>query len=327
MAMRLLTATEVWEALPMPEAIDAMREAFGALANGKVDLPSRVHQRVGSTDLSTLTMPGVMSDPPRVGAKLLTLNPANPTRSLPVIHGLVIMFDPDTGAPVGLLDGTAITALRTGAVSGLATDLLARRDAGILGVIGAGVQARSQLTAVCAVRAIREVRVWSRTPDRATDFARTMSTPERPVRVVGTPAEAVEEADVICTATPATRPLVGLAEVRPGVHVNAVGSYTREMQELGPHLIREARVVVDSIDAAMAEAGELIRAAEAGVIDPDNLIELGEVVNDRHPGRESEQEITLFKSVGLAVQDLAAASRALARAATSGIGREFDPSA
>lgn len=322
--MRILSAGEVRVALPMADAIDAMREAFSALADGRVQLPLRTHQELPGTPLVSLTMPGVITAPPRIGAKLLTINPDNPARALPAIHGLVVLFDPETGVPSGLLDGTAVTALRTGAVSGLATDLLARPDSRVLAVIGAGTQARTQLEAVREVRPIVDVRVWSRSPDRAADFAGEMSRDGLAVRPVSTVEEAVEGADVICTATPSTRPLVGLAEVTDGVHINAVGSYTREMCELGPHLVRAARVVVDSTEAAMEEAGELIQAVEEGLVDVDNFIELGELLLGRQEGRRSDGEITLFKSVGLAVQDLSAGARALRNAVTRGLGTTLD---
>lgn len=325
MSLRVLSASEVQTALPMPAAIDAMREAFSALADGHVQLPLRTHQHVPGSGLDTLTMPGAMTAPHRIGAKLLTINPENPAHGLPAIHGLVVMFDADSGAPSGLLDGTALTALRTAAASGLATELLARRDAKILALIGSGAQARTQLEAVCCVRPIEDVRVWSPTREHAEAFARELGRGRvATVRAVPTPVQALEDADVVCTATPSTRPLVGLADVKAGAHINAVGSYTREMCELGTRLVRTARIVVDATPAALAEAGELIRAVEEGLVDPDDLVELGEILNGRQEGRRSVDEITVFKSVGLAVQDLAAAGHALARAKAAGIGTVLD---
>lgn len=220
-----------------------------------------------------------------------------------------------------MLEGMTLTAIRTGAASGLATQLLARRNSATVGIVGSGAQARTQLEAVCTVRKISEVRVFSRTPKNARRFAREMSNvgPVPEVRVVGSAGEAADGADVVCAATPATRPVLGLGDISRGAHINAVGSFTPQMREIAPALVQRAKIFVDSREAALAEAGELIACVTDGSIGRE-LVELGEVADGSETGRENSEHITLFKSVGLAVQDLCAAEVALRRAKRLGIG-------
>ncbi len=327
--MRILSSADVRSALPMPDAIDAMREAFAAVSGGDADVPLRTHIDLPGDRGATLTMSAVTKSPVRLGTKLLTLFPGNPGRNLPFIQGLIVMFDEATGRPSGLLEGMTLTALRTGAASGLATDLLARPHASRVAIIGSGTQARTQLEAMCCVRPIEEVAVYSRTPAHAAAFAKEMN--ERldlpsPIRVAATAAEAADGADIICTATNASAPVLASADVAAGAHVNAVGSYTPDMRELDTELLARARIVVDQRSAALAEAGELIAAIDAGAVSEDGLIELGEIVSGVHAGsvRDNGGGVTVFKSVGLAVQDLCAAARALERAAEENIGLSIE---
>lgn len=325
MPLRLLTAQDVRSALPMEEAIAAMRDAFAAVSAGLADVPLRTHIELDGGRGTTLTMPAATREPVRAGSKLLSIFPGNAGRGLPVIQGLVVMFDADTGAPAGLLEGMTLTALRTGAASGLATSMLARPDANRAAIIGSGVQARTQLEAVCAVRRIESVTVYSRTPDHAARFAEQMrgayGAPDD-IAVAASVAEAVRGADVICTATGSTTPSVFGADVSPGTHINAVGSYTPAMQEIDPALVASTNLFVDQVEATLLEAGEVIAAIAAGDLAKEHLAELGHLVNGSRPGRQSEDEVTLFKSVGLAVQDLCAAARALHRADEADIGMQ-----
>ena len=325
MAIRLLTAADVRAALPMPEAIEAMREAYRAVSGDRAVLPLRTHLVLPGGLGATLTMPAATSGPARLGTKLLTLFPGNPSRGLPFIQGLVVMFDAETGRPTGLLEGTALTAIRTGAASGLATSLLANGAASRVGIIGSGTQARTQLEAVCCAREVEQVAVFSL--DDAQPFVEEMQGKARvppSIHIASSAAEVAENADIICTATNATTPVLQKEEVRPGTHINAVGSYTPAMRELDPHLLPDVTLVVDHISATMDEAGEVIAAVSEGLIRENELVELGQVIDGAHPGRQSESEITIFKSVGVAAQDLCAADRALARAAAAGIGSEID---
>jgi ornithine cyclodeaminase len=229
---------------------------------------------------------------------------------------------------LALLDGATLTAVRTGAAAGLATDRLARPEAATVALFGAGAQARTQLEAVCHVRAIRRGWVVARRPEsavRLVEELRGRGPIPADLRVAATPAEALAEADVVCTATTSRTPVFAGRDVRPGTHVNGVGSFTPEMQEVDAELVARALVVVDARESALAEAGDLVVPLREGRIAPEHIhAELGEIVTGRRPGRSDAQQITFFKSCGLAVQDAVAAGRALARARQLGLGREVE---
>jgi ornithine cyclodeaminase/alanine dehydrogenase-like protein (mu-crystallin family) len=237
---------------------------------------------------------------------------------------LVTVVDATTGEPVAVMDGTYLTALRTGAASGAATDLLARQETSTAAIFGAGVQGRTQLEAVCAVRPIEKAWVYDISPQQAATFAAEMTQRlSLPVEVAGTPAEAVRQADVICTATTATSPVFDDADVRPGTHINAVGAYTPHMQEIPVETVLRAKVVIDHRESSLAEAGDLIIPLQQGRMTEGHIYaELGEISAGVKPGRTSAEEITLFKSVGVAVQDVAAASAVLKAARRLGLGTD-----
>ncbi|MDT7884818.1 MAG: hypothetical protein RQ891_08200 [Thermoflexus sp.] len=319
MTLPFFTAEDIRRALPMREAIEAMRAAFIAFSEGRAHIPQRLSISIPEQEGITLVMPGYVP-PDALGLKVVSVFPRNPARGLPTLSALVVMLDPETGAPAALLDGAFLTAWRTGAASGLATDLLARPDAESLALIGAGAQARTQLLAVAAVRSLRRVRVYSRTPARAQALIEEMQGQEgipQDIAVAPTPEAAVAEADIVCTATNSSVPVFDGQALRPGTHINAIGSFTLEMRELDEETFRRAaRVVVDSRAAALAEAGEVVWAIRQGILREADLVELGEIAAGRRPGRERPEEITLFKSVGLAVQDLVAAQRVWQRIRT-----------
>lgn len=319
MHLRILSATDVRAALPMPAAIEAMREAFAQLARGQAELPLRtaVHTPAGVT----LFMPGYLSGSGDLAQKIVSIYPDNQSRGLPVINGLVIVLDPTTGLPRAILDGGTLTAVRTGATSGLATDLLARPESRVLALFGAGGQAYDQVAAVRAVRPIEEVRVVSARGERSVALAQRLQREGVAARSVRDPAEAIDGADVIACATTSREPLFRDEDVPDGTHINAIGAFTPEMQEVPPGTVARARVVIDQLEAALAEAGDLLKPLAAGLIEQRHVeTTLGEVVLGQARGRHSPDEITLFKSVGLAAQDVAAASRALARAEAEGAG-------
>lgn len=324
--VRILTAEQVREALPMRAAIDAMREAFGMLAKGRAEVPLRTQVKVPGQDAVAVVMPGRCDVPLGLGAKIVSVFPRNPAAGRPLIHAAVVLLDGETGEVAALVEGTALTAIRTGAASGLATDLLARPDATRVAIIGSGAQARTQLLAVCCVRKVEAVSVYSRAPAHAARFAEEMAgadgVPER-IATSKSARDAAHGADIVCTATSAMSPVLALDDVAPGTHINAIGSFTPEMRELDPALVAQARVVVDQRQAAMAEAGEVIAAVRGGLISETDLVELGEIVNGAAPGRTSKEEITLFKSVGLAVQDMCAGARAVAEARLRRLGVEL----
>ncbi len=322
MKLRILTADDVRQALPMPEAIDAMRQAFAQLARGRAQSPQRL---VISADAGvSLFMPAYLPESRALTEKIVSVFPDNPARGLPAIHGLVIALDPDTGQPRALLEGASLTAIRTGAASGLATDLLARPRVQVFALIGAGGQAYDQARAVLTVREIFEVRIASKSGASAARLAERLRQEGVNARAADV-REAVQGADIITAVTDSATPVFLDADVAPGAHINLVGAYTRDMQEAPASTIMRAKVYVDDVMAAAHEAGDLIKPVRAGLYSFDQVTgTLGQLLLGEVSGRESEEEITLFKSVGLAVQDAAAAARALARAEAMGLGMEVE---
>jgi ornithine cyclodeaminase/alanine dehydrogenase-like protein (mu-crystallin family) len=301
--IEMLDAARVREVLPMPECIEAMVTAMTAVSDGRIAVPPRIIMPLVDGSGYFGVMPGSSADPLVYGAKVISLHPSNPARGLPAIQGFVVLFDHSTGVPVVLVEGATITALRTAAASGLATRELARRDATTLGLLGAGVQADSHLEAVCAVRAIREVRIWARSADKAREFARRHTRSSGPAIVaVDAPRDAAG-CDVVCEW------------VQPGAHVNLVGAHTATTREADSALIARARVYVDLRESARNEAGDLLIAEREGAIGPDHVVgEIGQVLLGRVPGRRDEREVTVYKSLGIVAQDLVAAYVAWQRA-------------
>jgi ornithine cyclodeaminase len=299
-----IDAARLRSLLPMHAAIDALAQTFGtAAASG----PPRSHIAVPGGDL--LLMPAY--GPDGVGVKLVTVAPGNPGRGLPLIHGLYVLFAADGLAPRALIDGAAMTALRTAAVSGLATRYLARSDAARLLVFGAGTQARAHVAAMRAVRPIEHVVVVSRTSASAATLVEDLRSKGIDARV-GTPA-AVGSADIVCTCTTSDTPVFDGALLAEGAHVNAVGAYTPAARELDSETMRRGRVVVEQRAAALEEAGDLALAIGDGAMTPAHIVaDLSEIVTGT-PVRGSDRHITVFKSVGLAVEDLAIAAAAVAR--------------
>jgi alanine dehydrogenase len=322
--LRILNAGEMRAALPMPAAIDAMKAAFSQVARGEVVLPLRTQVEVSSYEGVAVIMPAYAAGSEALAVKAVAVYPGNVRLGIPTIHGIVLVMEASTGRPVALLEGGTLTAIRTGAASGAATDLLARPDASVAAIIGSGVQARTQLEAVCTVRPIGEVRVFSADRAEAERFVYEMAgqgpVPDN-VRVVDDAAAAVDGASVICTATTSKTPVFPAAALSPGCHINAIGAYRPDMQEIDAAVVQRALLVVDQRDAALAEAGDILIALQQGVIDERHIYaELGAIASGQKAGRTDADQITLFKSVGLAVQDAVAAAAALERAAALGLG-------
>ena len=328
--MLILTRADLERALPMEAAMEAVASAFAQLSSGEADVPLRLHLAVPPADGLALLMPAYLAGSSALGAKALTLFPHNTERhALPTISALVLLFDAETGVPVALLDGGYLTALRTGAASGVATRLMARDDARVLALFGAGAQALAQVWAVCVARPIARVWIVNRTQAHADLLAERLRAFGHPipadVRVADSAREALTEADIVCCATTSTEPVFADAELRPGTHVNGIGSYRPDMREVPPETVARARVVVDERSAAWAEAGDLIHAKELGLIGEQHVVgELGDLVLGRLPGRTDHRQITFFKSVGNAAQDIAAASAAYQRARAMGLGMAAD---
>jgi ornithine cyclodeaminase len=288
----------------MPAAIDALHAAFAAELP---EAPLRSH--VDTERGSLLLMPAWGRA--GVGVKLVTLTGSNPGRGLPFIHALYVLFDAETQAPVATIDGAALTALRTAAVSGVATRLLAREDATRLVLFGAGVQATSHLDAMRAVRPVEEVVVVSRGAERAAALVERAGAGGLHARV-GEPSD-VSGADLVCTCTTSERPVVEGERLAAGVHVNAIGAYVATMRELDTEAVRRSKVVVDTREAALAEAGDLLIPLGEGAIGREHVLaDLAELVRGADV-RTSADDVTLFKAVGVAFEDLIVARAAVDR--------------
>ena len=322
--MQVLVANQdqVTELLPIDECIDVMESALKSLAGDDALLPLRTALPLpGSQNLMAL-MPAYLGDIGSVGVKVITVFSSNHGSEYDTHQGVVLLFDTQHGLLRAMIDATSVTAIRTAAVSGVATRLLARSDAGDLAILGAGTQARTHLGAMLAVRPIRRVRVYSLRPESARHFARRET--ERhgiDVEVCDSAKAAVQGADIICTTTTAQTPILQGEWIAPGAHVNAVGACTRSTRELDTLAVARSRLYVDRRESTLNEAGEFLLARAEGAITDDHIVgELGELLLGRIPGRGSADEITLFKSLGIAVEDLAAASHILQVAGEKGAG-------
>jgi alanine dehydrogenase len=328
--MRILNATDVCKALPMKETIEVMKRAYAALTDGRVELPLRSRLPVPLHDGLCLIMPALVDDEDgqALAVKVVSVFNRNPALGLPLIHAAILVIDAATGKPAALLEGSSLTAIRTGASSGAAIDLLARPESKVVAVFGAGVQGRTQLEAACTVRNIEQAFVFDSDPVRAQAFAEELAGAgpiPKDLRAADSPEEAVTDADIICTATTSSSPVFTDAHLKPGVHISAIGAYTPEMQEIPGRTVKHARVIVDSQRAALAEAGDLLKPIEAGLITSGHIAaELGEIVLGRKTGRENAEQTTLFKSVGIAVQDAMASRLALQNAEKLKLGQEIE---
>ena len=325
----------------MSRAIDVMAEAFVAHALHQVEIPPRIQIEYtpsdagqhtdGTTDgtiesNTALIMPACQPDRGNLSVKVISLCPRNSEKGLAMIQAIVLLVDSDNGRPLAMLDGGSLTAIRTGAASGLATRLLARADVKNAFIFGAGVQARTQLEGVIAARPSIE-RAWVTCPDMnlSERFAEEMS---QRCGITVTPTDNLSElpeADVVCTATPSREPLFQASQIKQGCHINAIGSYKITMRELPPALLPEALIVVDDIEHCLSETGDLILPIRDGIIGRENIFaELGELAQGTKTVEPNGTRISLFKSVGLGVQDLYAAKAAFDEAARKNIGTEID---
>ncbi len=326
--MRILSRSDVQQAISMQEAIPIVRAAYAQLSTGQAVVPLRVPVPLEKHDAVTLFMPAYLGDSDALAVKIVSVHNRNPSAGLPLIHALVVVIDAATGRPLATMEGGYLTALRTGAASGVATQLLARADSRVAAIFGAGVQGRTQLKAISAVRTLERVYVYDASKERTASFiAELQGQPGIPgdLRAALSPAEAVHDADIICTATTATHPVFNGADLKPGVHINAIGAYTPQMQEIDETTVRAARIVVDSRSGTLAEAGDLIIAMQKGVIrEADIYAEIGEIAAGLVPGRERAEEITLFKSVGTAVQDVSVARAVFDAAERLNLGTQVE---
>ena len=310
-----IRSADVRRLIDMRETIEVMRETFRLLGgpDPSVVMPARGVMSAGPDGAALLLMPARLDALNAMGVKLLTFYPANPTRGWPAIQGLLVVYDPETGAVRCLIEADHVTALRTGATSGLATDLLARPDADTLTLIGAGVQGEQQIAACRAVRDIRRIRLVDQRPERAERLAERLragsgATPQ--IELDPEATRAVRDSAIVITATTAERPLFPGDALAPGTHVNAIGTYQPHARELDEALLARATLVVDDRAACLETAGELVIPIRAGRLSPAAIAaELGALVTSVHPGRRTDDEVTVFKSVGLAAQDVSLGDR------------------
>lgn len=324
----LVSHRDVAALLPMAECIDVMADAFRALARGDALLPLRQIVRLGDSRNLLALMPAQVGTPSpgkqqsALGAKVLTVFPGNDATPYDSHIGVLLLFDVELGRLLAIMDASTITAIRTAAVSGLATRLLAHEDAGDLAILGAGVQAMTHLEAMRSVRPLRRVRVWSRTPERARRFAERAAKRLRVhVETCESPRDAVADADLVCTVTASRDPVLAGDWLAEGAHVNAVGAALPTTRELDSHAIKRARCFVDRRESARHEAGDLLIPMAEGLIDESHIQgELGELLQGQVIGRAYRRDITVFKSLGLAIEDVAAARHIYERGVALGTG-------
>jgi len=294
----------------MVEAIDAMEEAFTSLSSGKSYVPQRYVTTVADGKLHMLLKPVSVDSLGRAAIKILTQKEMGAVRGIPAIVGIVLVIDTKTGEILSIMDGEYLTALRTGAASGLATRYFSRCTADTVAIFGCGAQGKTQLEAVAAVRRLKKVFVFDRFKDAAESFTAEM-TSKLGLDIRFTEDNSVlKECDIICTATNAEAPLFYKDEVKKGVHINAIGSFKPNMQELDPQLLKAAKVYVDQAEPCLSESGDFIKPMGDGLFSADHILgEIGEYGLQKIAGRDNEDEITLFKSVGVAIQDFVVANR------------------
>lgn len=312
MNISIINKDLIQEVYTMSDAIQANKDALAIYSKGGSNIPLRVNIDVPNQEGQSLYMPGYAADADALGVKIVSVYPHNIEKNIPSVPSTMVLIDPETGQVNALIDGTFLTQMRTGAVAGAATDILARKDAEIFTIFGTGGQAEEQVAAVLDVRDIKKVYVCDLNEERSVDFAQRMQ--ERfNVEFVVAPSmeQAVKEADIITAVTTTTRPLFPMEFVKKGAHINGIGSYTPQMQEIGADVIMEAdKVYCDTLDGVIHEAGDFIVPINEGLFTQDIILgELGQVINGEVQGRHNDKEITVFKSTGSAVMDVVNARR------------------
>jgi ornithine cyclodeaminase len=319
----ILSGADVRRLMPMKDCIGIIEQAMRTVSSGGAELPLRVAARVPATTNLLGVMPGYLREPASLGAKVIAVYPASAQRRLSSHMGVVVLFDPREGVPIAIVDAASITRIRTAAASAVATHALARSDADELAVLGTGEQASAHVEAISCVRKLRSVRVWGRSMEKATAFAqREGARLNLPIKVSATVEDAVAGASIVCTTTSSREPMLDGAWIEKGAHVNLVGASIIDAREADETLVTKSSFYVDFRPSAMLQAGELRAAMDALGVDAKRLIrgEIGEVLNGKAPGRASVEEVTVYKSLGIAAQDLATAHAVYERAQKAGLG-------
>jgi len=320
----LLAMDDVIKVLEMPDCIDVVEKAFVEFASGTAVLPLRIP--ITPLGGLSLYMPAYLKELGALACKVVTVYKDNPTKhNLPTVIGKVLLQDPETGDVICIMDGGYLTAVRTGAVSGVATKYLARKDIGqTAGIFGAGVQAKMQLWAVATVRKLNKAYIYDISDDAVKRFIAEMS-PKLNLEIekIDSPDEMLAKSDIICTATSSATPIFDGNKVKPGTHINGIGSHTPNARELDTAIVKKSKFIADSYEACLKEAGDIMIPIDEGAIDKSHMFaDLGEIVTGKKPARENNDEITLFKSNGLAIQDVATAKLVYDKAKAAGVGTD-----
>jgi ornithine cyclodeaminase len=316
----VISGADVRRLLPMRDCIPIVERAMREVSRGRAQLPLRIGCIPPGTKNIMAVMPGYLEQPPSMGAKVIAVYPSNAERGLSSHMGVVVLFDPQEGVPLAVIDAAAITGLRTAAATAVATNALSPEDACDLAIIGAGEQAAAHLHSISMVRKLRSIRVWARSPDKAKAFAERESVDGLPrVEVCSTIRDTLIGADLVCTTTGSREPIIEGAWIAQGAHVNLVGASSAAAREVDDALVLRSSFFVDFRGSALAQAGELLSAMGANA-EKHIRGEIGEVLNGTVPGRTDEFEVTVYKSLGIAAQDLAAAHAIYHRAREAGVG-------
>ncbi|AHF80439.1 ornithine cyclodeaminase family protein [Thermococcus paralvinellae] len=324
--MLVLSRNDLEKILSMKEVIKAIEKAFLELYNRTAKVPLRIIIDIEKHKGTMLYMPCYLEENDALAIKVVSVYGENLKKGFPTIFATVLVNDPETGKPLAIMEGGYLTAMRTGATSGVATKYLARKDSRTVGIIGAGVQARTQLWAVYEVRPLKKVFVYDISMERAKSFADYMSKKLGiEIIIAKSPEEVVRNSDILILATTAKQPVIDGDWIREGTHINSIGWVGPEGRELDSKTVRKAKLIVDSKDAVLKESGDIIIPIKEGIIDESHIYaELGEIVSGAKKGRTSNEEITLFKSVGLAIEDAITAKLAYEKAIKENIGKEIE---
>jgi alanine dehydrogenase len=326
MKVRIINQKEVEELLTMQECIGLMEKVLMSLAKGEAILPLRPVMWLPKKNGALALMPSYLANPASMGVKVISVFPGNTTTEYDSHQGVILLFETVNGRLLAIVDATSVTAIRTAAASGAATKILAREDANDLAILGSGVQAKTHLEAMLVSRNIRNVRVWSPTKDHLREFVQRESKRHGiEIKAANSPEETIRGADLICTATSAKEPIVDFDWLAPGAHINAVGACLPTTRELDSNTIVRSRLYVDRLESALNEAGDFLIPKKEGLIDENHIQgEIGEILIGRKKGRTSRDEITIFKSLGIAVEDLASANFLYEQASSKNVGTEVE---
>jgi len=322
MEVRVVSAEQVRDLLTYPACIDVVRAAMIEVSRRNADMPLRHAIKIPNGKGLLVMMYGSLGAPESFGIKLVSLFPGNASAGLSSHLGLVVLYEAEHGRPVAIMDGGVVTAIRTAAASAVATDRLARADARVMAILGNGEEAETHLRALAEVRTLEEVRIWGRDRRRADAFVGAHAgSAQADVRAVDTVDDAVRGAAIVCTVTAAPEPVLFGHQLEPGMHLNVVGSSIPKTAEVDTEAVRRSRYFVDYRESTLAQAGELLRAKQEGVVGDDHIVaEIGQVLSGEAEGRRTDEEITLYKSLGVIAQDLAAACYVWREAESRGVG-------